>query len=49
MIYIIIGSFFLINLFVGVIFLHFNEAHKNETKGSHGLFLSHEQQNWIEY
>ncbi|KAL4505974.1 hypothetical protein ABPG72_013735 [Tetrahymena utriculariae] len=47
MIFILVGSFFLINLFVGVIFLNFNEAQKNERQSS--LFLTEEQKRWIEF
>ncbi|KAL4480370.1 hypothetical protein ABPG74_020886 [Tetrahymena malaccensis] len=47
MIFILVGSFFLINLFVGVIFLNFNEAQKNEKQSS--LFLTEEQKRWIEF
>lgn len=32
-IYILIGSFFLLNFFVGVLFMKYNQAAKNETKG----------------
>ncbi|EGR28449.1 hypothetical protein IMG5_174880, partial [Ichthyophthirius multifiliis] len=47
-VFILVGSFFLINLFVGVIFLKFNEAQKNEKRQSL-LFLTEQQSRWIEF
>lgn len=32
-IFILVGSFFLMNFFVGVLFLKYNQAQKNENKG----------------
>jgi hypothetical protein len=45
--FIVIGSFFLLNLFVGVIFFHFNLAQKKE-KARGSFFLSDEQLGWID-
>jgi len=45
--FILVGSFFLMNLFVGVIFLNFNKAQKNEAQTS--MFLTEEQKRWIEF
>ena len=39
--FILVGSFFLLNLFVGVIFYHFLKAHKTETQSS--VLLTDEQ------
>lgn len=45
--FILVGSFFLINLFVGVICFYFEQASKNERlKGN--ILLTQEQENWIE-
>ncbi|EGR32725.1 hypothetical protein IMG5_072530 [Ichthyophthirius multifiliis] len=46
-VFILIGSFFLVNLFVGVIFFNFNNAQKNEKRQS-SIFLTEEQSRWIE-
>ena len=49
--FILVGSFFLINLFVGVIFFHFQKAQNAEAQGSSEinseLFLNEHQKNWI--
>lgn len=51
--FIIFGNFFLLNLFIGVIFLHFSfaqkkeKAAKDEKKGT-AIFLTNEQTRWIE-
>ncbi|KRX08852.1 hypothetical protein PPERSA_08956 [Pseudocohnilembus persalinus] len=45
-IFILIGSFFLVNLFVGVIFMYFDEAQKNEKIN---ILVTPEQQRWIEF
>ena len=44
-IFIVIGSLFLLNLFVGVIFLNYHKAEKKEEKRKG---LSHDQIKWIE-
>ncbi|EGR30825.1 hypothetical protein IMG5_122970 [Ichthyophthirius multifiliis] len=46
--FILVGSFFLVNLFVGVIFLNFNKAQQSERRQS-SLFLTEEQSRWIEF
>jgi type IV secretory pathway TraG/TraD family ATPase VirD4 len=45
--FIMVGSFFLINLFVGVICFYFEKASKSEKKRGNVL-LTFEQENWIE-
>ncbi len=45
--FIIVGSFFFLNLFVGVIFYHFNKAQTEESEGSN-MFLTDEQRRWIQ-
>lgn len=44
--FILIGSYFLINLFVGVIFFHFNKAQQNE-KNKSSILLTDEQEKWV--
>mmetsp|Transcript_23808 Transcript_23808/g.20742 ORF Transcript_23808/g.20742 Transcript_23808/m.20742 type:complete len:260 (+) Transcript_23808:400-1179(+) len=44
--FILIGSFFFVNLFVGVIFYEFNKARKNEEK-KNSFFRTPEQEKWI--
>lgn len=46
MAFILIGSYFLINLFVGVIFFHFNKAQQNE-KNKSSILLTDEQDKWV--
>lgn len=46
-IFILVGSFFFVNLFIGVIFYEFNNARKNEQK-KNSFFRTEEQQKWIE-
>ena len=43
MIFILIGSFFLLNFFIGVLFLKYTQAQKNEQKGYTQANL-----NWID-
>ena len=45
-IFILIGSYFLMNLFVGVIFYHFTQAQKNEQSKS-SIFLTQNQIKWL--
>ena len=47
LIYILIGGYFLINLFVGVIFVEFNKAQDNES--GHNKFETEEQIQWVEF
>ena len=44
MVFILVGSFFLLNLFIGVISLSYNLA----TKKAKNEYLSDDQSNWIE-
>jgi len=44
-VFVFVGSFFLINLFIGVIFLEYTQASKRENKMQ--KFLTPEQQNWV--
>jgi len=44
-IFVFVGSFFLINLFIGVIFLEYTQASKRENQMQ--KFLTPEQQNWV--
>ena len=46
-IFIIVGSFFFLHLFMGVIFLRFHQARKEELS-IHSLFLTPEQMFWVE-
>lgn len=43
--FILVGSFFFLNFFVGVIFLNFEEVQKMEKESS---FLNDKQYNWID-
>ena len=45
--FILVGSIFFMNLFIGTICFHFDKAHKNE-KSCMYYFLSHDQNKWIE-
>lgn len=45
--FILIGSFFFLNLFTGAICYHFDKAHKNE-KSCMYAFLTEDQNKWIE-
>lgn len=44
-IFIFLGSFFIINLFVGVVIDQFTEFRKNNTKAN--MFLTTEQREWV--
>jgi hypothetical protein len=48
--FILIGSFFFLNLFTGAIFFHFNKAQKNEKNKSSKLsiFMTEDQIRWIQ-
>jgi hypothetical protein len=43
----LVGSIFLVNLFVGVICMKFNEAQKSEN--SSNILLTEDQQKWIDF
>ena len=45
MTFLLIGSYFLLNLFIGVIFLKFLQAQKRENKIKH--FLTYDQEKWV--
>ena len=44
----IIGSLFILNLFVGVIIDNFNKIRESEEIGTKGLFITESQKRWIE-
>lgn len=44
----IIGSLFILNLFVGVIIDNFNKIKEAEEIGGKGLFITEDQRKWIE-
>ena len=46
MFFILIGSFFFVNLFIGVIFFHFNRARYGEN--NLGIFLNEDQRRWMD-
>jgi hypothetical protein len=46
--FMIIGSLFILNLFVGVIIDNFNKIKESEEIGGRSLFLTESQRQWIE-
>ena len=46
-VFIFIGAFFFVNLFIGVVFMQFNTAKRNETS-VYSLVLNEKQMKWIE-
>ena len=46
--FMVIGSLFILNLFVGVIIDNFNKIRESEEIGTKGLFITENQKRWIE-
>jgi hypothetical protein len=48
MLFLLIGSMFLLNLFVGVMFLNFSKVQKHESTSFGDIMVSEDQLNWLE-